>query len=83
MDIYPSNSRENRGFASGMRTAVVVVVLGTLAVVADQAFFVTPQPVAHAVAAEAPVPAALVPGDTLPPELHPTAADVTPPAPTF
>lgn len=83
MDIYLSNSRENRSFASGVRTAVVVVVLGTLAVVADHAYFVAPQPVAHAFAAEAPAPAGLLPGDTLPPELHPTAADVTPPAPTF
>ena len=83
MDIYLHNSRENREFASGMRTAVVVVVLGTLAVVADYAFFVAPQPVERTIAAEVAVPAAPSAGDALPPDLHPTAADVAPPTPTF
>ncbi len=83
MDIYPDNSRENRGFVSGMRTVVVIVALGTLAVVADQAYFRAPHAVDHAIASEAPAPAVTMIDDTLPSSLHPTAADVTPPAPTF
>jgi len=82
MDIYPSAS-ERRGFASGMRTAAVVVVLCTLAVVADHAFFVAPHAVSQAADFTAP-PVAAVTGDTpLPPDLHPTAADVEAPPATF
>lgn len=83
MDIYPANSSDRRGFASGMRTAVVVVALGTLAIVADHAFFVAPQAVTHAVAAESSPRAVTKTDDSLPPDLHPTAADVVPQAPTF
>lgn len=81
MNLHPSTSREAGGFASGMRTAIVVVVLGTLAVVADHAFFIAPYAVTPAAAAVA--PAALAADVSLPASLHPTSADVAPQAPTF
>ncbi|MFO1413677.1 MAG: hypothetical protein U1F10_07165 [Burkholderiales bacterium] len=84
MDRYPAPApARDRGFASGIKTAVVVVVLGTLAAVADHAFYVTPHAVAPAAAAAGPIAGAPVAGDRLPPDLHPTAADTSEPAPSF
>lgn len=82
MDHDPSTS-EQRSFVSGMRTAVVVVVLCTLAVVADHAFFVAPHAVSQAAASVAPPAAIVVSDDPLPPDLHPTAADIEAPPATF
>lgn len=86
MDIHSANRKENSGFASGVKTAVFVVVLGTIAAVADHAFFVAPHAATRPVIVDA-QPAAVANASTdgyaLPPEMHPTAADVPTPPPTF
>ncbi len=38
---HPASS-EGFGFASGLKTAVVILILGTVAVVMDHAFFIAP-----------------------------------------
>ncbi len=87
MDIYPSTRRESTGFTSGVKTAVFVVVLGTLAAVADHAYFVAPHADTRPTVGGAPAAAVAeptAPSFALPPELHPTQADVAAaPAPTF
>jgi hypothetical protein len=85
MDRYPFPRRESREFGSGIKTAVVVVVLGTLAAVADHAFFVAPHAAVRAVVADAPAaaPAAVALPSGLPSDLRPTVTDADTPAPTF
>jgi len=87
MDIYPSTPRKSNGITSGIKTAVFVVVLGTMAAIADHAFFVAPHAVLPANAGEAPTVAAAAPAaevDPVPPALHPNEADAAvPQAPTF
>jgi hypothetical protein len=84
MESHSPTSRDTSRFASGVRTAVFVVVLGTVAAVTDHAFFIAPHGVSQASAANA-APLATPPnaGDALPPDLRPTTADVEPPPPTF
>jgi hypothetical protein len=82
IDLY----KRSRRFQSGLKTAVFIIVLGLVAVLADRAYFVSPH--AHASMATMP-PAAELPvsvqseGFALPENLHPTAADVQPPPPSF
>jgi hypothetical protein len=87
MDIYPSTRRDSRGITSGMKTAVFVVVLGTMAAVADHAFFVAPHAALPEAGGKARAVAAApmaIPDDPLPPSLHPNQADAdAPQAPTF
>jgi hypothetical protein len=86
MDIDPASRRDSSGFTTGVKTAVFVVVLGTVAALADHAYFVAPhaavQPVVTDVAASR-VAAPSLDGYALPPDMRPTQADVTNPAPTF
>jgi len=73
-------------FHSGVKTAVFIIVLGLVAVLADRAYFVSPR--ARARTATMP-PAAELPvsvqseGFALPENLKPTAADVETPPPSF
>ena len=73
-------------FQSGLKTAVFVIVLGLVAVLADRAYFVSPHARASAAtmppAAEQPVSVQME-GFALPENLKPTAADVGTPAPSF
>jgi len=70
---------------SGLKTAVFIIVLGLVAVLADRAYFVSPH--AHAIAAMP--PAAELPvsvrmeGFALPDSIKPTTADVGTQAPSF
>jgi hypothetical protein len=50
-------SREGFGFASGLKTAAVILILGTVAVVMDHAFFIAPYRAAPAVGAVTPAAA--------------------------
>ena len=73
-------------FQSGLKTAVFIIVLGLVAVLADRAYFVSPH--ARASTATTP-PVAELPvsvqmdGFTLPENLKPTTADVGTPPPSF
>jgi hypothetical protein len=84
MDIYPESRRATTGFGAGARTALIVVVLGSLAAFADHAYFLAPHdPVQPVAAATAPVAAPAPDGVAFTADLHPTAADVAPQPPTF
>jgi len=67
----------------GIKTVALVLILGSVALMADHAFFVAP----HARPAAEPVrvtaSSVATDGFALPDNMHPTAADVTAPAPTF
>ncbi len=69
--------------ARGIKTAAFVLILGSVALMADQMFFVAPR--APPAAAPVPVASAPVAGDgfALPDNLRPTAADAVASAPTF
>ena len=78
--MEPRNSERNRGtsFAAGIKAAAVVVILGTIAAVADHAFFVAPHGSVQPIA-DAPPPAVAQSTSgafTVPPELHPNAGEV-------
>jgi hypothetical protein len=69
---------EPRRFASGVKTASVIVILGAVALMADHAFFVTPHvrtPAALAAPAATSTAPVAVNGFALPDNLRPTAAD--------
>lgn len=54
MESNNALSREGFGFASGLKTAVVIVILGTVAVIMDHAFFIAPYRAAPTVGAVTP-----------------------------
>ena len=72
-------------FLSGVKTAALIVIIGAVAIAADQALFIGATP--HAPDAPAPLPAAVssVPSDgfSLADALRPTEADRKPPPPSF
>ena len=72
-------------FTAGMKTATLVVVLGSVAVLADHAFFIAPHAQAPVVSEHVAALPASLPGSgfTLAESLHPTQADVEPPPSTF
>jgi len=86
METRNTDSFERQRFASGMKTAGLIVILGAVALAADHAFFVAPHSRAPAAetspVAEAPASVS-VDGFALPSHLRPTAGDVAPPAASF
>ena len=85
MDISHPTSTERTRLLSGIKTAALIVIIGAVAVAADQALFLGGKPGAPEAAPE---PAALSPVQTdglaLPDHLRrPTAADTETAAPTF
>lgn len=85
MQTPNANPRDPARYLAGIKTAALIVIIGAVAVAADQAFFVGP----NSRAPEASPPPAVVSsvqidGFALPDHLRqPTAADAQPAAPTF
>ena len=78
MDKRNPARNERTSFASGIKAAAVVVILGTLAAVTDHTFFGSTHGAARPLA-DAPPPAvaeAATDAFTVPRELHPNAAEV-------
>ena len=67
----------------GIKTVALVLILGSVALMADHAFFFAPPARTAAEPVRAVESRIATDGFALPDNLHPTAADVTAPAPTF
>ena len=86
METRNTDPYERQRFASGVKTAAVIVILGAVALMADHTFFVAPHArtsaalEASSMAAPVSVP---VDGFAVPDNLRPTAGDVTAPVSTF
>ena len=84
MDSPNNDPYERARFASGIKTAAIVVILGVVAVVADHAFYVAPRAASPTAVSAAAAPAKLSSdGFALPDSLRPHAGDVAPPPPSF
>ena len=67
----------------GIKTAALVLILGSVALLADHAFFFAPPARTAAEPVRVSVSTAAIDGFALPDNMHPTAADVTAPPPSF
>jgi hypothetical protein len=68
---------------AGLKALVIVIALGTIALVADHSFFIAPH-TAQATSVPLYLPANMqTDGFALPADMHPTQADVGTPPPSF
>ncbi|MFO1311173.1 MAG: hypothetical protein U1F41_03810 [Burkholderiales bacterium] len=83
MATIESEAFERSTAGRGLKTVALVLILGSVAVMADHAFFVAPHAQPKAEPARMAQTGVAIDGFALPDHLHPTAADVDNATPTF
>ncbi|MFO1303317.1 MAG: hypothetical protein U1F54_06265 [Burkholderiales bacterium] len=78
-----TESFERTTTGHGLKTVALVLILGSMAVMADHAFFVAPHAQPKAEPVRMSQASVAIDGFALPANLHPTAADVDATTPTF
>jgi hypothetical protein len=86
METRNTDPYQRQRFASGVKTAAVIVILGAVALMADHTFFIAPHvrtPAALATPSMAAPVSVSVDGFAIPDHLRPTTGDVASPPSTF